>query len=119
DWYLEQAKPRLYGTSDGRETARAVLAYALETSLRLLHPFMPFVTEELWQNLPRPSRPGADQTLLALTPWPQDDNRLVDAGAEDRFARVQELITAVRTVRAEYGVDPGRTIRAVGVEPAS
>ncbi|MBI4502621.1 MAG: valine--tRNA ligase [Gemmatimonadetes bacterium] len=116
DWYLEQAKPRLYGSSEGGAIARAVLAYALETSLRLLHPFMPFVTEELWQNLPR--RPNSETTLLALSSWPEADARLLDAEAEDRFARVQALVTAVRTVRSEYGVEPGRSIRAV-VEPAS
>src|SRR5262249_31344448 len=51
DGYLEQVKPRLYGTLPGGDTARGILAYVLETSLRLLHPIMPFITEELWQNL--------------------------------------------------------------------
>ena len=57
-------------------------------------------------------------TLLALSPWPLADARLLDAEAEDHFARVQALVTAVRTVRSEYGIEPGRSIRAM-VEPAS
>ena len=117
DWYLEQVKPRLYGTLPGGDTARSILADALETSLRLLHPFMPFITEELWQNLPRGETAG-ENTLLATAEWPKPDLTLIDAEAEDRFTRVQALVTAIRTIRAEYGVEPGRAVRAV-VEPAS
>jgi len=74
---------------------------------------MPFVTEELWQNLPRRSIPAGQPTLLALAPWPQTDHRLVDQEAEDQFPRVQEMVAAVRTIRAEYGVDPGKMIPAI------
>jgi valyl-tRNA synthetase len=108
----------LYGTVDGGATARRILAYALEISLRLLHPFMPFVTEELWQNLPRSGDSRNGSGLLAAAAWPRADSRLVDDEAEDRFARVQALVTAVRTIRAEYGVEPGRAVRAF-VEPTS
>ena len=111
DWYLEQVKARLYGTAPGGDVARSVLADVLGTSLRLLHPVMPFVTEELWQHLPGSSR------LLVQTPWPVADQRLVDAEADDRFARVQALVTAVRTIRADYGVEPGKAVRAA-VEPS-
>ena len=115
DWYLEQAKPRLYGGAEGGETARGVLGNVLETALRLLHPFMPFITEELWQHLPRESE---EPTLLATTPWPEPDDRLVDDEAELLFGNLQEMVTAVRTIRADYGIDPGRTV-TVRVAPAT
>ncbi len=68
DWYLEQVKPRLYGTQDGGDTARAVAAHVFDIALRLLHPVMPFVTETLWQRLPD----GPDRTAesISLAPWP-------------------------------------------------
>ncbi|MSR07757.1 MAG: valine--tRNA ligase [Gemmatimonadetes bacterium] len=112
DWYLEQAKPRLYGTTPGGDVARSILAHVFSASLQLLHPVMPFITEELWGHFP-----GASG-LLARTSWPAPDSRLLDTEAENRFARVQALITAVRTIRAEYGIEPGKGIRA-SVEPAN
>jgi valyl-tRNA synthetase len=113
DWYLEQVKPRLYGTARGGETARAILSHVFETALRLLHPIMPFITEELWQNLP-----GEREELLARAAWPAADRALIDAEAEDRFARVQALVVAVRQVRAEYNVPPAAEV-PVEVQPAS
>ncbi|HKI95307.1 MAG TPA: valine--tRNA ligase [Gemmatimonadales bacterium] len=113
DWYVEQVKPRLYGQVRGGDVARGLLAEVFGTALRLLHPIMPFVTEELWGHLP-----GTDGTLLAAAPWPERQPSLNDAEADDRFARVQELVGAVRAIRAEYGVAPGRAVRAY-VQPAS
>jgi valyl-tRNA synthetase len=113
DWYVEQVKPRLYGTVRGGGEARAVLSYAFEMALRLLHPVMPFVTETLWSSLP-----GEREPLLAAARWPVADPDLVDLEAERRFSAVQGLVTAVRTIRAEYGVAPGQTVRAVA-QPAS
>jgi valyl-tRNA synthetase len=113
DWYVEQVKPRLYGTLRGGAEARAVLAYAYQTALRLLHPFMPFVTEELWSHLA-----GADQPLLAAARWAETVPTLIDAEAERRFSVVQEVVSAVRNIRAEYGVAPGQAVRAM-VQPAS
>ena len=72
DWYLEQVKPRLYGQAPGGEAARAVLGYVLETALRLLHPVMPFITEELWGHLP------VDETLLATAAWPVARSEWID-----------------------------------------
>ncbi len=108
DWYLEQVKPRLYGQAPGGEAARAVLGYVFETALRLLHPVMPFITEELWSHLP-----GQREPVLAAAAWPGVRPELLDARAEERFAQVQALVTAVRSVRAEYGVHPSRTVRAI------
>ncbi len=107
DWYLEQVKPRLYGTAPGGDVAKSVLVTVLDTALRLLHPVMPFVTEHLWEHLP-----GGRETLLAAAAWPEPEATWLDDEAEARFARVQSLVTAVRSVRAEYGVPPSRTVRA-------
>ncbi len=110
DWYIEAAKPRLYGDDQG-EAARAtcqVLAYVLEQSLRLLHPFMPYVTEAIWSHLP-----GVSERAEALMTqrWPCSLERK-DAAAEEAFGRVQEIVRAIRTVRAQYNVEPGRRIAA-------
>jgi valyl-tRNA synthetase len=115
DWYLEQSKPRLTGGQSGGDVARRILRHAFGIALRLLHPVMPFITETLWAHLPQPA--GASPELLVRADWPSVDRALIDAAAEGRFGRVQALVTAVRTIRAEYGVDPGRSVR-VTVEPS-
>ena len=108
DWYVEQVKPRLYGTMPGGDVARGVLCHVFETALKLLHPVTPFLSEELWGHLA-----GEREGLLAVAAWPEVDQNLVDADAEDSFARVQAAISAIRTVRAEYRVPPGKPIRAM------
>ena len=113
DWYLEQVKPRLYGARPGGDVARAVLAHVLGTALTLLHPVMPFITEELWAHLP-----AGGNGMLAQRPWPLPDPVLEDEVAESEFALVQALVGAIRTIRAEYHVPPGATLRAV-VAPAT
>jgi valyl-tRNA synthetase len=106
DWYLEQVKPRLYGTQPGGDVARAVVARTFEVGLQLLHPIMPFITEALWQRLPGRL---AGATLMR-GPWPRPDQRATDAEAERDFSVVQELVGAVRQIRAEYGVEPGKQV---------
>jgi valyl-tRNA synthetase len=113
DWYVEQAKPRLYGSRDGRAEAQAVLSHVFETALTLLHPIMPFISEQLWAHLP-----GDRPDLLAGSEWPEPVERLIDEEAEGQFSRVMALIGAVRTIRAEYRVAPGTPVRA-GAQPAS
>jgi len=108
DWYVEQVKPRLYGTTPGGDVARGVLCHVFETTLKLLHPITPFLTEELWSHLA-----GEREDLLAAATWPEVDPALVDADAEDSFALVQAAISAIRTVRAEYRVPPGKSVRAM------
>ena len=110
DWYIEAAKPRLYGGQpEARHATRQVLAHTLEQSLRLLHPFMPYVTEAIWSHLP-----GVSQQAEALMTqrWPRAAPRR-DAPAEEAFARIQEIVRAIRNARAEYNVEPGRRIAAV------
>ncbi|HET7600422.1 MAG TPA: valine--tRNA ligase [Gemmatimonadales bacterium] len=109
DWYIEQIKPRLYGDQPGGDVARAVAAQTFDVALRLLHPVMPFITEALWRRFP--GRP-ADASIV-VAPWPEPDPRAADPEAEREFGLVQELVGAIRTIRAEYGVAPGQTVRAV------
>ncbi len=109
DWYIEAAKVRLYdGTSEEAQATRQVLAHVLEQSLRLLHPFMPFVTEAIWQNLPGMA---AEEIALMLAYWPAESGEL-DETAADRFGRVQEIVRAIRNVRSDYNVEPARRIVA-------
>ncbi len=109
DWYIEQIKPRLYGDVPGGDVARAVAVAVFDVALRLLHPVMPFVTETLWGRIP--GRP-ADATIM-LGPWPRPDARAADPAALRDFGAVQELIGAIRAIRAEYGVQPGHPVRAI------
>ena len=113
DWYIEAAKVRLYdGTPTEAQATRQVLAYVLEQSLRLLHPFMPFVTETIWQNLPDLGGTGAHgpRALIAMR-WPQLAG-YGDATADAAFDRLQEIVRAIRNARSEYGVEPVRRIAA-------
>ncbi|MBS1240788.1 MAG: valS, partial [Gemmatimonadetes bacterium] len=107
DWYIEQVKPRLYGDQPGGDVARAVLAQTFDTALRLLHPAMPFVTETLWRRLPG----RAETASISVAPWPGADDRATDPAALAQFEWLQDLVRAVRSIRAEYGVQPGQTVR--------
>ncbi|MCZ7573379.1 MAG: valine--tRNA ligase [Ardenticatenaceae bacterium] len=113
DWYIETGKTRLYaGTEEEANTARLVLLHVLERTLRLLHPFMPFVTEEIWQHLPHTEK--APEALI-VAPWPVPGP--VDEKAIETFEQVQDLIRAVRNARNSYDVEPGRRIAATIVAP--
>jgi valyl-tRNA synthetase len=89
--------------------ARAVVAQTFDVALRLLHPIMPFVTEALWRRFP--GRP--DAASISVAPWPASDHRAADATAAREFGLVQEVVGAIRAIRAEYGVPPGQPVRAV------
>ncbi len=105
DWYIEIAKSRLYGEDEAAKvTAKSVLAYVLEQTLRLLHPFMPFITEEVWQHLPQ-----AGESIM-IAPWPIHEAKLADEAAERAMNMVMEAIKAVRNIRSELGVAPGRRV---------
>jgi valyl-tRNA synthetase len=141
DWYLELAKPVLMGEDGAAKTeTRAMVAWARDEILKLLHPFMPFITEELWAvtaadaeaassspsplvaeggeggkpqapapavppSLSLPHKGGEDRTLLALTPWPTLEG-LTDEAAEAEIGWVVDLVTAIRSVRAEMNIPP-------------
>ena len=110
DWYIEAAKIRLYGDDAGAAQAtRQVLAFVLEQSMRLMHPYMPFVTEAIWSHLPGVSEKGE---ALMTSRWPAPSAR-ADAAADADFGRLQEMIRAVRNARSEYNVQPGRRVAAL------
>jgi valyl-tRNA synthetase len=109
DWYIEMSKRRLEGT--GRAAVQRILSGVLEAILRLVHPVMPFVAESLWQvlneaaferGLPAPE-PAAESVVIA--PWPEFPKAWQDAAMEQRIARMQDLVRAVREVRNRYSVD--------------
>lgn len=105
DWYIEIAKSRLYGEDEAAQrTAKSVLAYVLEQTLRLLHPFMPFITEEIWQHLPQTGE------SIMIAPWPIYKEELEDKEAEQAMGMIMEAIKAVRNIRAELGVAPSRRV---------
>ncbi|HMO30490.1 valine--tRNA ligase [Enterovirga sp.] len=109
DWYLELAKPVLQGP-DGlaKNEARATISFVLDTVLALLHPFMPFLTEELWAL--RAGEGG--RGLLALAPWPAPGD-VADAGAEAEIGWLVDLVSEIRSVRSEMGVAPGAQVPLV------
>jgi valyl-tRNA synthetase len=102
DWYIEWSKPRL--ATPGGDAVRGVLLIALERSLRLLHPFMPFVTEELWRQLPAALREG-DSVMIA--PWPEPAGWSYPAETA-AMTLIQQVIGAARALRARYDVPPAR-----------
>lgn len=104
DWYIELAKPRLYGKTDqlDRYTAQSVLSSILKGALELLHPFMPFITEEIWQHLP-----GHGVTIMRAS-WPAARRELIDKEAEYEMATLMDVIKSVRHIRGEMNVPPGR-----------
>jgi valyl-tRNA synthetase len=111
DWYIELVKPVLTGPDGAAKTeTRAMVAWVRDQVLALLHPFMPFVTEELWAVTVGGAAPRA--TLLALAPWPQLDG-LDDAAAEGEIGWVVDLVTAIRSVRAEMNIAPATQIPLV------
>ena len=103
DWYIELTKTRLNGTDeDAKLTAQNVLCYVLVTLLKLLHPFMPFITEELYQALP-----GSAETIMTQS-WPTFDEAHNWAEEEEAFEKVMDYIKAVRTMRTEMNVHPAK-----------
>ena len=109
DWYLEIAKLDLYRTDDPtrRLTTQHTLVSTLETTLRLLHPFMPFITEEIWQRLPH------EGESIMIAPYPKVVRRRVDPEAEREMAVVMGIVAAIRNIRGEMRVAPGLTLSAI------
>jgi valyl-tRNA synthetase len=104
DWYLELAKPRLY--QEDNEEVSAVLLWSLERILRLLHPVMPFVTEEIWSLMP-----GEERGLLAVAEFPVADASRFDEAAERELERMIEAVTALRRYRDEVGARTSAAVR--------
>jgi valyl-tRNA synthetase len=113
DWYIEISKYPLYGSDEtSKQNTRRVLVHVLETCMRLLHPFMPFVTEEIWGYLPNRS------SALILAKWATADETYLDDHAEADMDVLMDMVRGIRTVRIEYDVDPSRKI-TVQVAPGS
>lgn len=103
DWYIELTKPRLYGTDAAeKNTALSVLCFVLAGTMKLLHPFMPFITEEIYTHLP-----GSGETIM-LSAWPSCVDCGITGKDEERFEMVIELIRSVRNLRAEMNVPLSR-----------
>ena len=120
DWYIEAIKPRLYGKvgkddaekQQRRRAAQWALAKVLEETMRLLHPFMPFITEEIWQHLP-----GTGESIVRAQ-WPEPDASLVDRAAVSAMEQTMETVRTIRNLRAQMNIPPSQGIPAI-VSPAS
>jgi valyl-tRNA synthetase len=111
DWYIEMAKIDLYSqNSEAKRQTQAVLAYTLDHTLRLLHPFMPFITEEIWQHLPHhgPS--------ISVAPWPETRPELNAPDAEEEMELIMDVIRAVRNIRAEVNAPLSKAV-AIQIKP--
>lgn len=104
DWYIELSKARLYDDANQqqRKVAQYVLGYVLEHTLRLLHPFMPFITEEIWQHIPH------EGNSIMTSVWPEDENAKIDDTAESNMIAIMETIKAIRNMRAEVNAAPSK-----------
>jgi len=106
DWYLELIKPYLYQQEDPilRRSTQQVLLYVFDKLLKLLHPFMPFITEEIWQRLPHVGE------SITVSPWPDPKEIPEDQEAVQRMERIMGVITAIRNIRGEMGVAPSKKV---------
>jgi valyl-tRNA synthetase len=104
DWYIEMAKARLYNkeATEARGTAQYVLWYVLENTLKLLHPFMPFITETIWQHLPHEGQ------SIIIAHWPTDSSTFINEDIEQQMNTMMETIKSIRNMRAEVNVPPGK-----------
>lgn len=109
DWYIEIAKPRLYNkeAASERATAQHVLATVLVSAMKLLHPYMPFITEEIYQCLPH------EAESIMISKWPVADENLIDPEAERGMNAIMDSIKAIRNMRAEVNANPGKKIPAI------
>lgn len=113
DWYIEISKAALFGdNAEAKESTRRVLVTVLDTALRLLHPFMPFATEETWSYLPHKGE------ALIIAQWPTVNAIYLDDAAETEMNVLMDIVRGIRNVRAEYNVDPSKRV-SVLAQPGS
>ncbi len=108
DWYIELVKTRLWEETPSRDVARQTLAYVLDGTLKLLHPFMPHITEEIWQTLSQ-----SKGEFIALQPYPNVDNSLINPDLENSFTLLFETIRTLRNMRAEADIKPGVKVSVI------
>jgi valyl-tRNA synthetase len=120
DWYVELSKPALYQKENAalRRAGQTTLARVLETALRLLHPIMPFITEEIWQKLPENSRvqgPGSGATVesIMVAQYPEPSEVLVNVEAEQDMQMVMDLILAIRNIRGVMNIAPSAQLAVI------
>jgi len=106
DWYLEFTKERIYkGTDEEKQAALSVLSFVLDKSMKMLHPMMPFITEEIWQKLPY-----KDASFLPVAPYPEYSEALFFEKEMETVEHLKELIVSIRTARADFGIEPSRKL---------
>nr|MBN1228714.1 valine--tRNA ligase [Anaerolineae bacterium] len=105
DWYIEISKIWLYGEDEAdKRRTRHILTYILDLCLRMLHPFIPYVTEEIWQHIPH------EGETIMYAPWPEADEHYLDEEAETGMDLLMTLVKGIRNIRSEYKVPPSRAI---------
>ncbi len=110
DWYIELSKPRLFDSNTNeatKESAQYVLCYVLDGILKLLHPFMPFITEEIWQTIPH------NGEALVVANYPEFDEKLVFKAEEESLSRIMDAIKAIRNRRSEMNVPPSKKAKVL------
>ena len=108
DWYVEIAKTRVYGQEGSdKVVAQWVLRHVLDKGLKMLHPFMPFITEEIWQKLQT-----GEETIM-LSDFPEEEKEFINIEAEKEFDYLKEIISAIRNIRGEANVSPSKKIEVI------
>jgi valyl-tRNA synthetase len=111
DWYVELSKPALKDEEPNKKkAAQTTLVMALETALRLLHPIMPFITEEIWQKLPREIR--GDEASIMISSFPRPDDKYIDKAIEQTMRLPMDAILSIRNIRGEMNIAPRERVRA-------
>jgi len=109
DWYVEMIKPKLYGENpESKVASLSIAVFVLRNILKLLHPFAPFITEEIWHNLNTACSDLDQKGDIIVSNWPQIDVSSVNEKAEEEFQLLQKMIFGIRTIRAEMNVPPGK-----------
>ncbi len=108
DWYVELSKIKLYGDArEDQESATTILVYVLSEALKLLHPIMPYITEEIWQKLPH------EGESIMIAPFPEFDERFVDKEAAENLALIQEIVYNTRNIRGEMNIAPEKKVNII------
>ncbi len=109
DWYIEFSKNRIYGSSDEeRKIVISVAVYILENILKLLHPYAPFITEEIWTYFK-----NENQSILLHTNWPQINENFINNEIENDFSFLMQSITSIRNMRSELNISPKKEANLV------
>ena len=118
DWYIEMAKVRMSSMENSKSCPVPTLVYVLERILRLLHPFMPFVTEEIWQTLVSklPVEPDMPKALIVAS-YPEENRIMICEQSEDQMAVITEIVRSVRNLRAEFRIQESQHLKAIVYTP--